>query len=87
MSEEKDKSLEEKVKELTKAVEALVALEKMKLERETQQQAPPKEEPPVDKELLKEELKEVHLGELVRYAILKDLIPRTTSAAKAETEE
>jgi len=86
MSEEKDKSLEEKVKELTKAVEALVALEKMKIEKEIKQ-APPKEEPPVDKELLKEELKEVHLGELVRYAILKDLIPRTTSATKAETEE
>lgn len=70
-----NKSLEEEVKELKKAVETLLKLEQQRLEKELQEQKQ-KEQAEMDREKLKEELKQVHLGELVIFAIKKDLIPR-----------
>jgi len=79
MSEEK--KLEDKVKDLQKAVETLITLETERAKREAAklQTEVKQEEQKVNKEEVKEELKEVHLGELVSYAIKKDLIKRGTS--------
>jgi len=72
------------VKDLTKAIEALIELEtaKTKLEmakiqnqaKQEVEEKPKQEE--IDKEALKEELKEIPTGELVIYAIKKNLIKR-----------
>lgn len=70
-----NKSVEEEIKELKKAVETLLKLEQQRLEKELEQQKQ-KEQERLERERLKEELKQVHLGELVIYAIKKDLIPR-----------
>jgi hypothetical protein len=69
-----EKSLEEKVKQLTKMVEMLINLETKRMEAEKDKSQ--EQVSQIDKEALKEELREVHLGELVRYAIKKNLIPR-----------
>jgi len=77
--EEKEKtSLGKKVEDLQKAVEVLLALEAERVKAETQKLEAKKvqEETQMDEEDLIEELKQIHLGELVRYAIKKNLIPR-----------
>jgi len=85
MSEEK--KLEEKVKDLQKAVEALIELETKRAEKELAKEKKPVEpKEQISKEELEAELKEIHLGELVRYALKKDLIRRGTSKT-ADDEE
>lgn len=76
-----EKKLEEKVKDLTKVVEALIELETARAKRELakEKKEEPEQEPKLDKEALMQELREVHLGELVTFAIKKDLIPRGTA--------
>lgn len=88
MSEEKkeEKTLEEQIKELRKTVEALIELETAKAKLELQrtqmqrreEEGSVQEQQTIDKEELKEELKQHPIGELVIYAIKKDLIPRGT---------
>lgn len=75
------KKLEEEIRELKETVKALVELEKTKLQAQNVT-ASPKEE--IDREALEAELKQVHLGELVRFAIKRDLIPRFGSSKTIE---
>ena len=85
-----EKTLEDKVKNLQKAVEALIELETVRTKLEiakSQAQmsiAPVLQEEAIDKEALMEDLKEVHLGELVIYALDHNLIKRKTASKNDE---
>ena len=85
-----EKTLEDKVKDLQKAVEALIELEtaktKLKIAKSQAQMSkePVPQEEAIDKEALKEDLKEVHLGELVIYALDHNLIKRKTASKNDE---
>jgi len=70
--------LEKELKELKEAVKTLLELEKLRIQREVSQPATSStSQVDVNLEELEEEIREnYNLGELVAFAIKKDLIPR-----------
>jgi len=90
---EKEKELEEKVKNLTKAVETLVELETMrtkleiaKMEKQSQIKATEQEQSETrtirereERLEAEEDLREAHLANIVILGIKKDVLPRGTA--------
>lgn len=69
--------LKKEIEDLKEIVKGLVELEQARVKQATDNlRKEIKQEPMIDKEELKEELKEVHLGELVIYALKNNLIKR-----------
>ncbi|RLI87470.1 MAG: hypothetical protein DRP01_01815 [Archaeoglobales archaeon] len=75
MSEEK--SLEEQIKELKKAVESLVEIQKMQIQQQVSKPSNTevKEDQP-SREEIEEMLREYDVAELLHYALKHDLIKR-----------
>ena len=69
--------LEKEVRELKEIVKELVKMQVRQMQGNQQASSPqPPPQPQVDKEELEEELREHDLGELVWFALKKDLIKR-----------
>ena len=72
-----DSDLEKEVRELKEIVKELVKIQARQIQNQTQTSSPiSPPQPQVNKEELEEELREHDLGELVWFALKKDLIRR-----------